>query len=273
MFKIRKHTISEKSALDRRKLKENFYFFANEISEIGSDSIKRAQFSAENFTLDSFMEFESSGFDVTDIRKEYISGDQGTVVSAISAISSFDIHGDYSLSWNMQLDTARTYIQGKLRSGAGRMLCVVPYIGTNIVSSAEASYFEMGFINNSDCTDVLLKFSGDHHPRDSASALGKYEEVHEVWDLYGRHNRMEECDLMVGGFGGEGVGTIGSRIMPSQPQDIGADTRGSNTIHLSGSGFINMPRSSGSIGLVVYAQDGTVVEVESVNLSVRKRIR
>ena len=230
MFKLRKHKISNNDALDKRKLKENYLFFANQLSEIGSDSIARSQLKNADFELDSFIEFKDTGYTYSSDRKGQIQGDVGTSAAIINSIESFDIQGDYSISWTIQVDLLRTKNGNTATTGDYRFVAVVPFMGATAVSSAESSFHEMGFINNTDCVDVEISTPDTFAPRKGSDEKAFYERTTEVFDQYGRWMAIRKGDMFTGS-GYTAPKSRGVRKMASQVKnpDSSGTTKGINT--------------------------------------------
>ena len=252
MFKSRKFRIRNRHALDKRKLKENYYHFASELSEVGSDSIKRRQFDLSMFKPSAFIEFNGVSAD-TGIRTKLITGDVGTVVASIESIKSFEVEGDYTVSWNMDLAWS---------SGDGRFISCTPFIGSRMIPSAEDSFYEFGFINNMTSVTCEIRSKNQYNPRRKADSVPR-EATDENWDNYGKMWMQKRGELFDTAKAFKGVQ---SQVRKTQ-KELGA------VIHLSGIGCVNMPRSSSSLGLLVHCQGGSAFVVQSATLNIRKRRR
>lgn len=248
MFQSSKHRILKNSALDRRKLKENYFHFAGALSEVSSDSIKRNQFVPRDFKLSAFIDFKQSGFKDDDFSGR-VSSDSGEVCLTIDSETSFDISGDYCITWNMEVQQT---------TGDGRFISCSPFMGSQIISSAEDCFYEMGYINNINPTKTKKRDVLKYDPRDADDAA-PYEFVSDEWDVYGEAGSDITSELQ----------TLSRESIPSQTTVLSVGKK----IHLSGIGYVNMPRSSGNIGLVVYCQSGSSFKIDSARISVRKRSR
>lgn len=249
MFQISKHRIDEDHALNNRKLKENYFHFAGHISEVSSDSISRDQFFRRDFRLNTFIEFEEAGWKYTS-GAGLVNGDSGDVVLCIDSLKSFDRSGDYCITWSAEF---------KVRSGDCRFLSCHPFLGSQLIGSAEDCYYEMGYINNIDPTESAKRSQQKHNPR--GLSFTPYEKVSDVWDIYGEKGRFHSVELS-----------------HTTREDVASQSTSDKhlhggIVHLSGTGYVNMPRASGNIGLIVYAQEGSKFGITSARISVRKRNR
>tara|TARA_R110002051_G_scaffold240722_1_gene301155 strand:- start:2786 stop:3532 length:747 start_codon:yes stop_codon:yes gene_type:complete len=248
MFQVSKYRILKNAALDKRKLKENYFHFAGALSEVSSDSIKRHQFVPRDFKLSTFINFNQSGFKDGDFSGR-VSGDSGEVVLTIDSETSFDISGDYCITWNMEV---------RCPVGEGRFISCSPFMGGQVITSAEDCFYEMGYINNINPTKTAVRQIEKYDPRAEESAV-PYEFNEDEWDLYGKRGSDIKCELF-------------SNSRSNVPSQTLSTSRGKK-IHLSGVGYVNMPRSSGNIGLIVYCQRDSSFRVDAARISVRKRNR
>ena len=253
MFKSRKYTIKNRHALDKRKLKENNLHFASALSEIGSDSIKRRQLDLSHFKVGAFTSFYGSSSDSGD-KTKLVSGDMGTVIGTIDSLKAFEVEGDYTLSWTAHLRANTTDC---------RFVTCTPYIGSQIISSAEDSFFEFGYINNYDPVTCQLRAKQHYNPREKGDAVPR-EVIQDEFEKYGTVFSRKRGDLF-GGFP-EAFQGCKSQVTKSA-WFIG------KSITLSGIGCVNMPRSSANVGLVVNCQNGSEFVVESMTINLRRRHR
>ena len=249
MFQVSKYRILKNAALDKRKLKENYFHFAGALSEVSSDSIKRHQFVPRDFKLSTFINFNQSGFKDGDFSGR-VSGDSGEVVLTIDSETSFDISGDYCITWNMEV---------RCPVGEGRFISCSPFMGGQVITSAEDCFYEMGYINNINPTKTAKRDVKKYDPRAEKGDEVGYEFTSDEWDLYGLSGQDVKCELFE------------HRRAVHESQTLSA-SRGKK-IHLSGIGYVNMPRSSGNIGLIVYCQRDSSFRVDAARISVRKRNR
>ena len=247
MFITSPHSILPYDALDNRRLRENFYHFAGAFAEIGSDQFARKQLSRRDFTLGTFIELEEKGWKIGN-GKGQITGDTGDVMLCIDSQESLDISGDYCITWDAEF---------KVRKGDCRFITCQPFMGTHLVGSAEDSFYSMGYIQNMEPIDSGKRSAYKHNPREVD--FQPYEKITEVWDTYGKKGYSHNTE-------------IDKRSRVSVKSEVGL-APGSDFIHLSGVGFINLPRASGNVGLIAHTQTGSRLAVTCARISLRKRSR
>ena len=172
---------------------------------------------------------------------------------ALDSIKSFDISGDYCITWNAEF---------KARTGDCRFLSCHPFLGSQLIGSAEDCYYEMGYINNISPTESSKRSSHKHNPRDTD--FKPYEKTVDVWDIHGQRGRAHHVEV---------TRATRATVESQMSGNLHTDYLTGSTVHLSGLGYVNMPRASGNIGLIVYAQEGSRFAVTSAKISVRKRNR
>ena len=249
MYKFRKHRIKSGHALDRRKLKENFLQLASSLNEIEGSSISRLQFDIDDFRMNSFIEFSETGYKEAGFSGR-ICGDGGEAILNLSANSNLDLSGDYALTWNAE---------ATIVDGEGFFLDCVPVMGGQFISQANDCYYHFGYLNNFEPTKSYVRSASMYDLRDEENI--PYEANEELWDEYGKFGWDWNTD-MYSMSPKNGIKPYG------QTKELGA-----NRIHLSGFGYVNLPRSTGKVSLAFYGHPGSKFKIDSARISLRKRNR
>ena len=258
MYKFRKHRIKSGHALDRRKLKENFLHLASRLNEIDGSAISRLQFDIDDFRTNAFIEFYETGYKDGAFSGK-VSGEGGESILNLSANANLELSGDYALTWNAELTPIAT--------GNSKCMFVdcTPVMGNQLVSSANDCYYHMGYLNSSSPCRSFVKSASMYNLRDLEGKI-PYESIEETWNNYGKIGNDWNTDLM--------NATQTNSIDPHYRKlNENNRTQESLRIHLSGFGYINMPRSNGQVSLVFHGQPGSVFKVDSARISLRKRNR
>lgn len=255
MYKFRKHRIKSGHALDRRKLKENFLQLASRLNEIEGSSISRLQFDVDDFRMNAFIEFSETGYKEENF-SGIVSGDGGETVLNISADANLGLSGDYALTWNAE---------ATIIGGDGFFLDCVPVMGNQFIPQANDCYYHFGYLNNFEPTKSYIRSAEMHdlrHPDDDPSP--SYEASEDVWNEYGKFGLDYHSDLL--------------RSEPSDGEKPAkyfgeGNNQVSTRIHLSGFGYVNLPRSTGKASLAFYGHPGSRFKIDSARISLRKRNR
>ena len=257
MYKFRKHRVKPGHALDRRKLKENFLHLASRLNEIEGSAIARLQFDVDDFRTNTFIEFSETGYKEGGYNGR-VNGEGGETVLNLNTNSNLDLSGDYAITWNAELTAIAT--------GESKCMFVdcTPVIGNQLVSQANDCYYHIGYLNNFSPTRAFIKSASMYNLRDPEGKI-PYESLEETWNQYGKVGKDWHTDMI------QQSPTNG--LLPSYKK-IGQDRKQEALrIHLSGFGYVNLPRSTGQVSLVFHCQPGSKFNVNSARISLRKRNR
>mgnify|MGYP003146933858 CR=1 FL=1 len=254
MFDTRLYRISANDAFDRRKLWEGWLQWANRFSRLDSDSIARSQFDRENFSIDAFIEMFHAGLDVTD-DAGLVSNESGTIIAASKKIISLDIAGDYWVNWSIPL---------KAKSGDCRFVSGVPFVGNQIVGSAQDFKAELGWYNNSDITESVVRGPEWGGVVEVGEDFTPYEMTYEDWDSYGKYGLERHSE----GASASTVTVGGKDKITSQLSGGGQEVM---YYHLSGSGSAMVGRITGNIGILLFCQSGSEFNIVASRLTLRRR--
>lgn len=253
MFEVRVHRVSENDAVNKRKLWEGWLQWANRFSNIDSDNIARNQFGRDDFEIDAFLELFSAGLDASE-SGGLVSNETGTIVSASKKIESLDVFADYWVNWSLTL---------KSSSGPCRFVAGVPFIGREIISSAQDIKAEMGWFNNSNITEAASRgpewnsvIEGENTP---------YEFVYEDWESFGKHGWTR----LTASFGTGTKTKITSQVLRLDGTQRDAEIY----YHLSGSGAATLGRITGNIGIMLFCQPSSRFQIISSRLTLHRRNR
>lgn len=249
MFETRVHKIAEFDGLNKRKLWEGWLQWANRLSRIDSDNIKRRQFTRENFRLNSFIEMYSINHPAGG---GSILGKGSNLIAGSEEFITLETSGEYWITWSLTL---------KVKTGGCRTAFAMPFIGDSFIGSAQDCYCEMGWYNNQELAEAVKR---------SATSVGRFglldeDEVEQIrhqtdmpWeDAYGKKGVHIQTRAFTGGT---------KELIPPQLKTGGF-------VHLSGSGGAYVSRSTGSIGILVSGFKGSRFDIMSSSISIHKRSR
>ena len=249
MFETRVNKIAEFDGLNKRKLWEGWLQWANRLSRIDSDNIKRRQFTRENFKLNSFMDMYSINHPTGG---GAVIGRGSTLIAGSEKFITLETSGEYWITWSLTL-------QSKTPSGC-RTAFAMPFIGDSLIGAAQDCYCEMGWYNNQELAEVVER------PATSVGRFGLIDED-EVDSLrYATEMPWDEA------FGKQGM-FVQSQSFISRKNLIPPQLKINDYVHLSGSGGAYVSRSTGSIGIIVNGFKGSRFKIVSSSISIHKRSR
>ena len=262
MFETRVHSVSPLDAVNKRKLWEGFLQWANRFSRIDSDNLKRLSLSRENFTIDSFLDMYESNTAPAD-SGGMVSGDTGVMVATSQKFVSLETAGEYWVNWSISLQRS---------NGDCRFVGAVPFVGDQIIGSAQDFKAEMGWYNNMSVAEAESRgpmwgeIGGKNRTPDGSGGYHvspnndqAYEFVYDEYDHYGRQGHQRHTRH----------GATEKTIRPSQL----TSTKVIAKVHLSGAGGGLVGRVTGNIGIIVYAFPGSTFNVIASTLTVHRRNR
>lgn len=251
MFETRLHFIQALDAPNKRKMWEGWLQWANRLSSIDSDNIARGQLGRRKFNISAFLEMFHDGHTVSE-DDGVVSNESGTYIAASKKIVSLDVNGEYWVTWSLYL----TADDGECRFVGG-----VPYIGNTFVSSAQDFKAEFGWYNNSDVTEAVTRTP---EWMGGASSDDISEILIDNYDSYGM--RGVQRDTKTSEPGNRSKHKRASQLKNSISQkDV--------PIHLSGAGAVNIGRSTGNVGVLLFCQPGSSFKIKASRLTIHRRIR